>query len=418
MIQAEIITVGDELLAGIVINSNAAYIGEKLFELGIYVRWASTVGDDEKNLLQALEVSYNRASLVIITGGLGPTHDDITKRIVAEFFHSKLVFDSGLFARIKELYKNMGRKLSEEQRCQAEVPDKAEIIENTIGTAPGLIFTQEDRVYYILPGVPSEMKRMMQKHVLPLIGRMAGARELVFQILRTTGITESELSRRIQSFSVRFPDIRLSLLPQTQGVTIRIMVLDCTPEDGKRMLMEGETYIRDTLEPFIFGTGETSIEEVVAQLLKNLNRTISVAESCTGGLVSHKLTNVPGSSAYFNRGVVAYHNTAKTDILGVGADILKKYGAVSAETAVAMAEGVRHSSGSDIGISTTGIAGPGGATPEKPVGLVYLGYSENDRSFFECRRYAKNRIWNKERFSVAALDMLRRALLGYAPNPL
>jgi len=418
MVQAEIITVGDELISGIVIDTNAAYIGEKLFQLGIQVRWITTIGDDERDIQQALETSYKRASLVIITGGLGPTHDDITKKVVSEFFQSELVFNSEVFEQIEKRYKKLDRKPNEDQREQAEVPEKADVIENTIGTAPGMQFTQEGRTYFILPGVPSEMKRMLDKSIVPAIKRSINSRELVFQIIRTAGIFESELSRRIGAFNSKFPEIKLSLLPQTQGVTIRLMVPHLGTKEGKRILHEGENYIRENLEGFIIGTGDAYLEEVIGDLLKKRSLTIAVAESCTGGLIAHKLTNVPESSLYFNRGVIAYHNDAKINILGVPDVVLEKHGAVSAETAVAMAEGIRRISGTDIGISTTGIAGPGGATPKKPVGLVYIGYSDTQRSFSESHIFSKSRVWNKERFAVTALNLVRRVLLDYISNPL
>lgn len=411
--RAEIISVGDELLVGMVVNSNAAFIGEELTGLGYEVRWVSTVGDDEADLTDALERAYSRASLVVLTGGLGPTHDDITKKVVARFFDSGIFFRSDILAKLEERFEKMGREMAPSNREQAEVPEKAELIENDLGTALGLIFTREDRTFFILPGVPSEMRRMMEKSVLPRLRRLREGRVVRSKILRTTGILESELYERIEDFSSRFPNIKLAFLPQTPGVVLRLMISGVLDDDCEEELARGVTFVREKAGKYIYGEGDDSLESIVAEMLLKNKFTLSVAESCTGGLVSHKLTNVPGSSAYFNRCVVAYSNEAKMEILGVPEETIRIHGAVSSETAVAMAEGVRRISRTEIGISTTGIAGPGGGTETKPVGLVYIGYADEERSFTEKHCFTRDRGWNKERSAVAALDLVRRVLLEY-----
>lgn len=410
---AEIVSVGDELLTGMVVNNNAAFIGEKLTQLGYEVRWISVVGDNEADLIEALERAYDRAFVVVTTGGLGPTHDDITKNVVAKFFDSEIVFRSDIFERIETFFRNRGLNMAPINRIQAEVPDKAEIIENKIGTAPGFIFSREDRSFFILPGVPSEMKKMMERTVIPRLRNQENGPVFRSKVLRTTGITESELYQKIQDFLKQFPEVKLAFLPNPSGVAIRLVVSEASAEICEKQIALAEAFIRDKVEMSIYGEGDISIERALANLLFEKKLTIAAAESCTGGLVSHKLTNVSGSSTYFYRGIVAYSNEAKVKILEVPEEIIRMHGAVSSETAVAMAEGVRKISGTDIGVSTTGIAGPTGGTTEKPVGLVYIGYADKKRSMIEKHRFVRDRRRNKERSAVAALNLVRKVILGY-----
>ena len=411
--QAEIISVGDELLTGLTVNNNAAFIGQKLTELGYEIRWISTVGDDPETLKIALKQAYDRASVVVVTGGLGPTHDDITKRVVSHFFDSKIVFRPDLLVKLEERFRKMEREMNPANQTQADVPEKATLIENEIGTAVGFVFAKENRTFFVLPGVPSEMRRMMEKSVLPQLQRGGGGQVFRSALLRTAGISESELYEQLQGVPENFPDVKLSFLPQLPGVTMRLSTYGSSAEACEKKLNQDKAVIQKRVGKFVYGEGDISLEGVVAGLLLERKLTIAVAESCTGGLVSHKLTNVPGSSGYFNRGVVAYSNKAKTEILCVPEKTIRDHGAVSSETALAMSDGVRRISGTDIGISTTGIAGPGGGTSEKPVGLVFIGYTDKNRSFFEKHHSPRDRAWNKERSAVAALDLVRRVLLGY-----
>jgi len=293
------------------------------------------------------------------------------------------------------------------------VPEKAEILENTVGTAPGFLFEKESRLFFVLPGVPTEMRKMMEIWVIPRLLKRKKGIVLRSKLLPTAGISESELYEKVYDFLVHFPNVKLAFLPQAAGVVMRLTVKAASAVQCDEMLEKGASFLKKKAGRFIFGEGNTSLEKVVADLLFKNKCTLSVAESCTGGLVSHKLTNVPGSSHYFNRGIVAYSNQAKMDILGVPENVIRDFGAVSSESAVAMAEGVRRISRTDIGLSVTGIAGPSGGTPEKPVGLVFIGYSDKARSFSERHQFSQERLWNKKRSSAAALDLLRRVLLGY-----
>jgi len=412
-IRAEIISIGYELLTGMTVNTNAAYIGEKLTELGYEVCWISTVGDDDTEIMHALKQACDRACLVVLTGGLGPTHDDITKEVVSRFFESKIIFHPDVLAQIRKRFRMWGRTVSETNRQQAMVPEKAEILENTVGTAPGFLFEKESRLFFVLPGIPTEMREMMEISVIPRLLKRKKEIVLRSKLLPTTGISESELYDRVRDFLVHFPNVKLAFLPQATGVVMRLTVKAASAVQCDEMLEKGAAFLKKKAGRFIFGEGNTSLEKVVADLLFKNKCTVSVAESCTGGLVSHKLTNVPGSSHYFNRGIVAYSNQAKMDILGVPENVIRDFGAVSSESAVAMAEGVRRISRTDIGLSVTGIAGPSGGTPEKPVGLVFIGYSDKARSFSERHQFSQERLWNKKRSSAAALDLLRRVLLGY-----
>jgi len=410
--QAEVISIGDELLAGLTINSNASFIAENLLGIGIPVRWITTVGDNEDDILGAMEKAHDRAEVIIMTGGLGPTNDDISRHVVARFLDAKLILRKDVLDQIARRFKRMNRTMAPTNEIQAQIPDKADIIENRIGTAPGLQFKKDNRLFFVLPGVPSEMKRMIMKSVLPILENRAGENILCGVKLKTTGVAESELYYQIRKFTDLFPKIRLAFLPNPSGIVIRLTAREQSATDCTNLLDKGKHYIYQQVGQYIYGEDDHTLEQTVGTLLLKAGKTIAVAESCTGGLISDKLTNISGSSAYFERGVIAYSNRAKIDILNVRSDIIKKYGAVSEETAEAMARGIKKISGADIGLSTTGIAGPTGATPDKPVGFVCIGYSDDQRTFVQKYVFTRDRLWNKERFAMSALDIVRKTILG------
>ncbi len=401
----EIITIGDELLIGQIVNSNAAYLGKQLTALGLEVKWTTTVGDDAANLKQAIANAMHRADMVIMTGGLGPTHDDITKNVAAEFFDSKLVYKPEILDRLKQAFAARGIKMAAINEVQAQVPEKARIIDNPVGTAPGLIFERDGKLCFILPGVPFEMKAMCEATVFPML---KGKGQTILQkTVRTTGIPESSLFERLGDIKQLEELAKVAFLPKSTGVDIRLTVHGMDAAECESRLARALQIVRVRAGEFIYAYDDGDLEEVVAQLFFETKKTVAVAESCTGGLLAHKLTNISGSSAYFERGVVAYSNRAKVDILGVPAELIEKFGAVSAECAVAMAEGVREISGADFGVSTTGIAGPTGGTPEKPVGLVYIGFAKAGESYSKRMLFINDRITNKERTVQAALNLLR-----------
>ncbi len=407
---AEIINVGDELLTGLVVNTNAAFIAEQLTQAGHEVRWITTVGDCPETLVQAFQQAHARVQLVVVTGGLGPTHDDITKKTAARFFRSELVFRKDILDRIEGFFRKRGRTMSASNEEQAWIPEKAEVLENDNGTAPGFLFRQGENLCFILPGVPSEAEHMMRTCVKMRLGGPGGGPVFRSRLLKTSGIPESDLYEKIADFPDRFPEIKLAFLPQTLGVAVRLVVFGTDATVCERLIEDGERFIRGKAGKYIYGRDDDTMQKAVAELLFSRKMTLSVAESCTGGLVASKLTDIPGSSEYFERGVVAYSNASKICSLGVPEKTIREHGAVSAETASAMAEGIRSISGTDIGLSTTGIAGPGGGSESKPVGLVYIGYSDSMRTLAEKHMFLRDRLWNKERSAMAALDLVRRLL--------
>jgi nicotinamide-nucleotide amidase len=408
---AEIITVGNEILTGMTVNTNAAFIGERLTRIGCDVRWISTVGDEVSAISSALNTAMERASVVVVTGGLGPTNDDVTAEAVASFLESDLVFRPDVMEKIEAAFKRMNRPMAPSNRKQAFIPGGAEILDNRVGQAPGFVFSGRGRLCFVLPGVPSEMERMLLDSVIPRILKTEGRMEPACLVLRTIGIPESELFQKLEEMPARFPSIRLGFFPDATGVKVRLLVFGKSAAWCDEQIGQADRFVRERAGPWIYGTGEDTLESVLGDVLARSNRTLSVAESCTGGMICHKLTNVPGSSAYFLRGVVSYSNESKTDMLGVSPETLRIHGAVSPETAAAMAEGVRKLAGTDIGLSTTGISGPSGGTPRKPVGLLYIGYSDRAGTVTERHFFPYGRLWHKERSACAALDLARRKAL-------
>jgi len=410
--EAEIITVGDELLYGEIVNSNARYIGEKLKGIGIEVRWISVVGDRESDIEAALHKAYERAAAIIITGGLGPTHDDRTKIVVSRIHQSDLILNRKILKKIEERFRRCRRGITWPIHEQALVPKGAELLDNSMGTAPGFVFHKGDRICFVLPGVPMEMQCMMKTGVLPRLKKMPGRRAIRFRLLRTIGCPESELYRNIHDLIDHSDGVEIAFLPKSLGVDIRLTAAGGSVEDCQIKLYNCEELIRKRIGEYVYGVDKMTMEKIVAELLIEQKSTIAVAESCTGGLICHKITTVPGSSAYFNRGVVAYSNQAKIELLHVPEKTIKEHGAVSKQTALAMASGVKDVSNTDIGISITGIAGPGGGTETKPVGLVFIGFADKERVFCEEFYLGKDRSMNKERAAMIALNILRKALLG------
>ena len=409
---AEIISIGDELLSGHIVNNNAAYMGQKLIDLGVPVGWITIVGDSGERLRDALSLAISRAQVVITTGGLGPTHDDITRDVVCDFFDSELVQDLTVLNAIRRRFEHRGIEMAKINEDQALVPEGAEIIHNDTGTAPGFIFRRGEATVYILPGVPMEMRAMMERVVLPELSKRKDRLCIRTKTFRTTGISESALFEKITNRIEIEALTKVAFLPGSPGVDIRLVSENSDETRCLDKLARAEALLRPQIQEYLYAVGETSLEETIARLLIEGGYTLAVAESCTGGLIAHKLTNISGSSNYFERGVVSYSNQAKIDILGVPKETLIEYGAVSAQTARAMAEGVRRIAGTDFGLSTTGIAGPTGGTENKPVGLVFIGFAAKGESISEQHVFHKDRLGNKERFAQAALNLLRKKILA------
>ncbi len=407
---AENISIGDELLIGQTVNTNASTIGEKLAEIGIQLKWVTTVGDDEKDIEDAFKLAWSRADAVLVTGGLGPTHDDITKTVVARFFDSKLVLDEDHLRKMKALFERYGIPMAKINETQALVPDKCVVIENTRGTAPGMLFEEKNKAFIVMPGVPAEMKGMMEKTVLPYLKEMSGGHVIKYKVLRTTGVPESTLFERITNLKEIETFAKVAFLPKYTGVDIRLTVHETDEKRADKKLARAEELMREKIGDCIYAEEETSLEEAVGRLLREKKLKIAVSESCTGGIIAGKITDVAGSSDYFERGVVTYSNRAKTELLGVPAELIEKHGAVSEEVASAMAENVKKISGADIGLSVTGIAGPAGGTPEKPVGTVFVAISYGGETTVKKLFFPGERNIVRERTANAALNFIRKTL--------
>ncbi len=406
--KVEIISIGDELLIGQTINTNAAFIGSGFTRLGADVRWITTVGDCAEDLQAALKTAMSRSDLVIATGGLGPTHDDITKHIVCEYFGAKLVQNDAILTRLQNAFAARGIKMARVNEGQALVPEGAGIIDNPVGTAPGLIFEQEDVRIVVLPGVPAEMKAMCEQTLFPMFEGSGSC--ILHKTLRTTGVAESTLFEKVGNINEIERLVKVAFLPKGTGVDIRLTANAGSQEACILNLQQGIRIFEQRVGKYIYAHDDAPLEKVVGKQLIKSGQTVSVAESCTGGLLANKLTNMSGSSAYFERGVVTYSNKAKIDLLGVPATIIEEKGAVSAETAEAMAVGIRKLAATDFGISTTGIAGPSGGNDEKPVGLVYVGFASHAGVKNKRLVFTKDRLGNKERFVQAALNWFRLEL--------
>ena len=409
---AEIITIGDELLIGQVINTNQAYIAERLNAVGVHVAVMTTAGDDRQAILRSFRKAWDDHDIVIATGGLGPTHDDITKKVLCEFFNTDLVANEDVRAKIASLMQKRKFPWTASAEEQALVPRKAVILPNPVGTAPGMLFDESGKLFFALPGVPYEMKEIVDRSIVPLLASRSEGRFIRHLTLRTTGIPESFLAAKLGDIEPLLQGTTLAFLPSPRGVRLRISVEETSAVEAERRVRDVEQRIRAKVEKYIYGTGGEELEEVLGRILTERKLTIAVAESCTGGLIADRITNVSGSSAYFERGVVTYSDASKHQLLGVPEELLRRYGAVSREAAEAMAAGVRNGAGTDIGLSTTGIAGPTGGSPQKPVGLVWIGFADRATSLAIRFHFGDQRLLVKERASQAALELVRRRVLS------
>lgn len=407
-----LITVGDELLSGRTVNTNAAYIGRRLADLGAPVVTAVVVGDRVEGIAVAVSRSLEQHEVAIVTGGLGPTHDDVTLDGISSALHLPLEESPEVLARIEERYRRLDRVVPAGVKRMARIPRGARILPNHWGTAPGLHITTGQKHCFILPGVPREMRGILDGSVLPALSSLPGLSPVYVRELVTAGVPESSLSERIADLIP--PDespIRLAFLPGYDGVELRLT------SSGSRLDVDRlAAAIAERIGPALVGAAPgDDLVGAVAQLLRERGATLATAESCTGGFLGKLLTDRAGSSDYYLGGVIAYANLAKHELLGVPDEILATYGAVSAETAEAMARGVRERLGADFALSITGIAGPGGATPDKPVGLIYLGLAREGGQVSRKLQLTSDREQNRDRSAYSALDLLRRHLLE---NPL
>jgi nicotinamide-nucleotide amidase len=410
---AELLTIGTELLLGQIADTNAGWMAQRLAEAGIDVHYKSTVGDNWSRIEAAMRLAMSRADIVLMTGGLGPTEDDLTRDVLAAVLGRPLALDPRVLSAIEQRFAHRRVAMPENNRKQAMVPEGAEVLHNPRGTAPGLWVRQGRSALVCMPGVPSEMKPMLLDQVIPRLRTAFDIRSrIVSRVLKTCGISESALDERIGDY---FRDMRnptIGVLAHAGEIHVRLTCKGEDPGEIAARLDALEEKIRARLGHLVFGRDDEKLEAVVGRLLRARQSTLAVAESCTGGLIASRLTDVPGSSDYFERGVVAYSLEAKRRLLNVPADLLERHGAVSLAVARAMATGVRKTSGAALGLATTGIAGPGGGTPDTPVGLVCAALAWDGGDGAREFRLLGDREQVKYRGAQMALEMLRRHLLG------
>lgn len=412
--RTELIFTGTELLLGQILNTNARFLAQRLSSLGLDLYYQTTVGDNSGRLAEVLRTALERADLIIVTGGLGPTMDDLTKETVAEALGLPLILDSAVLAEIEGFFISRGKTMPAANRKQAMVPEGSRVIPNERGTAPGVLIEKDGKRIILLPGPPVEMQPMFLNQVAPYLRQKITGRAavIVSRVIKIWGLGESAAEEKIIDLVTGQDNPTIAFLAPLGEVHIRITAKAGNAEAAYRMIRPLEEEIRRRLGDYIFGFDEDTMESVVGRMLLVRGLTISLAESCTGGLIAKLLTDLPGSSGYLMYGVVSYSNEAKVKLLGVSAATLKKYGAVSGETAGEMAAGVRNIGGTDLALSVTGIAGPGGGTAEKPVGLVYIGFAAGDHVDARKFLFPGDRDTVRRQTANAALNMIRLHLLG------
>lgn len=411
--KAEILTIGDELLRGEIIDSNKSFLSDRLLGLDIETHFHSSVRDDPTDMIDAFQRAAARSDVVLVSGGLGPTRDDLTAQILAQAFGRELVLDEDALAGIRAFFEGVGREMSENNASQAYFPAGAEVLPNPIGTAPGFLVEEAGAAFFCMPGVPRELMRMMDEQVLPRVAARAGSGAGVVRatLLRTFGMGESTLDAELADLA-RSGDVSLGFRTSFPDNYLRPLARGATAAEAESRLAKVCDAIRERLGELIYAEGDATLESVTGALLRAQGKTIAVAESCTGGLIVEKLTDVPGASRYVLGGVVAYANSAKRDLLGVPEALLAEHGAVSEPVARAMAEGVRSRFGADLGVATTGISGPDGGTDEKPVGLVHLALADGQRTHADHFVFPLDRTRHRLLTAQVAIDWVRRALLG------
>lgn len=403
--------IGTELLLGETIDTNAAYIAQRFAELGIDVYYKSTVGDNWLRMIEVLAQALSRSDLVITSGGLGPTMDDQTRECIAAVVNRELVINQNALAGIEDYFKQINRAMPDNNKKQAMLPDGAKQIANSWGTAPGILLELgNNKVIIALPGVPRELKGMFNESVIPYLEKHTQRKKLVSRNLRFVGIGESQVEDLISDLVTNQTNPTIAPYASFGEVKLRLTAKAETKAAAQELIKPVEQEIRGILGQWLYGVDDQNLEMVIGDKLMQTSATLAVAESCTGGLIANRITNVPGSSCYFDRGFITYSNQAKEELLGVDTQLLSSYGAVSAQVAKAMANGARTRARTDWALAVTGIAGPGGGTATKPVGLVYISLAGKEHNKVEMHRFKGTREQIKYSVSQAALDLLRRAL--------
>lgn len=409
--KAEIISIGTEILLGQILNTNQQWLSQELAGIGIGVYFHSTIGDNPERLAGAIRNGMERSDIVITTGGLGPTVDDITLETIASTLSLGLKLDKRIAADIRSHFGKQCTSMPAENLRQAHIPEGAKVIDNRLGTAPGFIVDKGGKLLIALPGPPRELNPMFERTVAPLLKRRFGSEGILkIRTIRITGLPESAVDRKVKDLLKCPPPLTVGIYAKPALIELKIMAKAKDDKRAKALIDRADAKISARLGKYIFGRDNETLEGTVGSGLLHSRRTLAVAESCTGGLIASRITDVPGSSKYFRLGIVAYSNEAKIKFLGVRPGTLAKFGAVSRQTAIEMAKNVRTAAGADIGLSVTGIAGPSGATKDKPVGLVYIALAGKNKSYFREFRFRGEREVIKFRTSQAALDLLRVSL--------
>ncbi|MES2838639.1 MAG: competence/damage-inducible protein A [Bacteroidota bacterium] len=409
---AEIITIGDEILIGQIVDTNSAWLAQQLNLIGIKVKQITSVSDNETHILESLQQAEQRADIILITGGLGPTKDDITKHTLCKYFNTHLVFSNEAYADVEYLFSKFGRTVSETNRKQAEIPESCTLIHNYNGTAPGMWFQKNNKVFVSMPGVPYEMMEMVTTSVLPKLKEHFKTPSIFHKTILTQGIGESMLSDLIEDWENSLPNhIKLAYLPSPGLVRMRLSAYGGNINTLEKEVNHQIDLLLPLIEKYVYGYNDDELEKVLGSILIENNSTVACAESCTGGYLSHKITSISGSSAYFKGSVIAYSNIIKEKELYVSSQTLKEFGAVSQQTAEQMAMGVLKKYDTDFAISTTGIAGPNADGTDKPVGLVWIAVASKEKVFSKQFQFGDNRERNIQRATIAALAMLRKFIL-------
>ena len=409
--RAEIIAIGSELLTPYRLDTNSLYLTGGLNQLGVRVVHKAVVGDSLEDMRASFQQALDRADLIVACGGLGPTDDDRTRDAVAELLGRKLHLDEGVLRHIQELFRRFGRVMPEINRRQAMVPEGATVLANPRGSAPGLWLEANGHILVLLPGVPAELRAMFEQEVRPRLAKLGRDERLFTRDLRITGLPESEVEQRVSPLYALYPDTETTILASPPGIQLHPRMWSRDAEKANQVLDEIVKRMALALGEHLYSTDGETMEEVVARALTENRATIAVAESCTGGMLAERLTNIPGSSSYFLGGVVCYSNELKSALVNVPAELIEAKGAVSPEVALALADGIRRSTGATIGVGVTGIAGPAGGTPEKPVGLVYIGIAD-ERGPRERRfQFPGDRERIRMHATQTALDSVRRYFL-------
>jgi len=413
IIKAEIIAIGDELLYGQIVDTNSHWISQELDKIGVKVVFRTTVGDQREYILEAFTRAEQRADIILITGGLGPTNDDLTKPLLAEYFNCPVELVPEALEDVTKFFTRRGRELTELNRLQAHLPTRCKYIRNKVGTAPGMWFEENSVAWMSMPGVPHEMEKLMVDFVLPELKRRFDLPVIYHKVIRTVGIGESWLADILKSWEENLPEhIKLAYLPSLGEVKLRLTAVG---KDYDLMVDQVAEQIHNCLpliSSYIYGYDNETISEVVGRLLKNKNKTLALAESCSGGYISHLITSIAGSSAYFNGAIVPYHNAFKIAMLAVKESTLGRTGAVSEDTVIEMAKNVRKEFKADFGLSTSGIAGPAGGTIEKPVGTVWVACDYEGGTVTKKLQLSNERDINIYQTAIAALNILRNCILN------